>query len=334
MFRNVSRMAFAALLLLAMTPAMAQKKAVGNAAGTAASRQGNVQKPAESRSAPQTNSARNGGGGIADNRNNGGGNRTGNTNNVGNKVSIDNSKKNVNINVDNSKDIRVNNSRNTAVRHAPNYRPYIRPPYRYGGRVYFCYHPYFYHPYRPFVWGPMWHPWGFFVATLATTAIIVSIVDNDLPDLPVAVQMDGAYAQSGPYSAMMVNSDGALMEVPLGQDYYYDEGVFYLKMEGGYTVVAGPVGAVVPKLPSGYETAKLDDGSTNYYFGGTFYVKDAKGYKVVAPTAGTVVEHLPDGGEEVQLGDVKYVKLGDIYFQPIQQDGKNVYEIASVEEDK
>jgi hypothetical protein len=34
------------------------------------------------------------------------------------------------------------------------------------------------------------------------------------------------------------------------------------------------------------------------------------------------------------MGDVKYVKLGDIYFQPIQQDGKDVYEIASVEEDK
>ena len=27
----------------------------------------------------------------------------------------------------------------------------------------------------------MWHPWGFFIATLAATAIIVSIVDNDVP---------------------------------------------------------------------------------------------------------------------------------------------------------
>jgi hypothetical protein len=267
--------------------------------------------------------------------NNVSGNRTGNSNNVGNKTNIGSgNNNNVNINIDNSKDIRVNNSRNTAVVRPPAYRPYPRPPYRYGGHVYFCYHPYYYHPYTPFIWGPMWHPWGFFVATLATTAIIVSIVDNDLPDYPVAYDMNNPSIFSGPYSSMMVNNEGKLVETPVGQDYYYDEGVFYLKVDGGYTVVAGPIGAVVPKLPKGYETAKLDDGSTNYYFAGTFYVKVDKGYKVVAPTAGTVVEHLPDGGEEVELGDIKYVKIGEIYFQPIQQDGKNVYEIASVEEDK
>jgi hypothetical protein len=31
---------------------------------------------------------------------------------------------------------------------------------------------------------------------------------------------------------------------------------------------------------------------------------------------------------------VTYVKLGDTYYQPIQQDGKDVYEVADVEEDK
>ncbi|HRI61397.1 MAG TPA: DUF6515 family protein, partial [Saprospiraceae bacterium] len=114
----------------------------------------------------------------------------------GNKVNIDNSKTNVNVN--------INNSHNTVVRH--NNRPYGRPPYVYGGRRYYCYHPYHYHPYRPFYWGPVWHPWGFFIATMAATAIIVS-VNN--------------------------------------QQYHYDQGVYYVASNGGYTVVQAPVGATI-----------------------------------------------------------------------------------------
>jgi hypothetical protein len=190
----------------------------------------------------------------------------------------------------------------------------------------------------------MWHPWGFFMVTLATTAIIVSIVDNDLPDYPVAASMyipgagygpaDVQAFHSGPGWTQTENEKVPGPEALAGDEYWYDEGVFYLKSEEGYTAVAGPIGAVVSKIPSGFETVKLDEGTVNYYYGGTFYKKDPKGYKVVAPTAGAVVENLPDGGEEVEMGDVKFVKLGEIYFQPIQQNGKNAYEIVSVEDDK
>jgi len=268
------------------------------------------------------------------------GNKTNNIGSNNNKVNIDNSKKNVNVNVDNSKDIRVNNSRNTSVRRSNNYRPYSRPPYRYGGYRYNCYHPYFYHPYRPFAWGPMWHPWGFFVATLATTAIIISLADNDTPVIDANadyyVMTDAGYhvkmqhALAGPYDPVSEEKNEYYF-----QDYYYDQGVFYLKVDGGYTVVAAPIGATIKTLPTGYETVTLDDGKTkNYYYGGTFYEKTDKGYTVVPPTAGTIVEHLPEGGEEVEMGDVKFVKVGDTYYQPMQQDGKDVYEIADVEEDK
>jgi hypothetical protein len=333
------------ITILISGQASAQVKSVG---GSANAKSNAIQKPAikgsQSNIDPARNNAASKSAPNPSNRNTVSDNRVGNNTNVGNKVNVDNSKKNVNVNIDNSKDVKINNTRNTAVRHTNNYRPYPRPPYRYGGHVYFCYHPYYYHPYRPFVWGPMWHPWGFFVATLATTAIIVSIVDNDLPDYPVAINSNypGSSSElswiesfpSGPNVLISNNMEDAFKNVPLGQDYYYDEGIFYQKMDGGYTVVAGPVGATVPKLPNGYEMAKLDDGTTNYYYAGTFYEKTSKGYTVVSPTAGTVVEHLPDGGEEVKMGDITYVKLGEIYFQPIQQDGKNVYEIASVEEDK
>jgi hypothetical protein len=49
--------------------------------------------------------------------------------------------------------------------------------------------------------------------------------------------------------------------------------------------------------------------------------------------AGSVVSTLPEGGEEVKIGDVTYVKVGNTYYQPIQQDGKNMYEVVDVTKD-
>jgi biotin carboxyl carrier protein len=269
------------------------------------------------------------------------GNRTNNVN-TGNR-------NNVNINIDNSKDIHINNSRNTVVRRGV--RPYPRPPYVYGGYRYRCYHPYYFHPYRPFVWGPMWHPWGFFVATLAATAIIISVADNDMPhpsdmaanyisgfDLTAIdkqILLTGPlFVTSSEYQEASKRWSGTALSNVASQ-YYYDQGVFYSKGDGGYTVVAAPIGAKIKTLPSGYETVTIDDkGTKNYYYGGTFYEKVSDGYKVVAPMAGTVVEHISEGGEEVKMGDVTYVKFGETYFQPIQENGKNMYEVVDVEEDK
>ena len=213
--------------------------------------------------------------------------------NTGNKVNIDNSKKNVNINVDNSKNVNINNNRNTVVRRNP--RPYTRPPYIHGGHRYYCFHPYHYHPFHPFFWGPVWHPWGYFITKLAVTAIIIS-VNN--------------------------------------QQYHYDQGVYYVQSTGGYTVVQAPVGATIVTLPDNHETVVVNETTNNYYYGGTYYEKSDKGYKVVPPTAGTVVEHLPEGGKEEKIGDVTYVKVGDTYYQPIQKDGKDMYEVVNVEDDK
>lgn len=306
-------------------------------------------KPDAKRSLPNKPDSKSGDAGQRPNVNNSGNK----TNNIkgGNKVNIDNSKKNVNINVDNSKDIHVNNSRNTVVRR--NTRPYSRPPMVYGGRRYRCYHPFYFHPYRPFVWGPRWHPWGFFVATLATTAIIVSIVDNDM-DMPGDFDMASNDILGGgiyPGNNMSLRSGPAFMsyreneeyfnnriikdKLIVDGEYYYDEGVFYLKGNGGYTVVSAPLGAKIKTLPSGYETVSIDDkGTKNYYYGGAFYEKRSDGYVVVAPVAGTIVERVSEGGEEVKMGEITYVKLGETFFQPIKENGKDMYEVVDVEDDK
>ena len=227
---------------------------------------------------------------VSTNRENSG-NRVGNNSN--NRVNVDKSRGDVNINIDNSRTIN-SNRRNTYVRSSP--RTYYRPPYVWGGFHFYCHSPYYWHPYTPWYWGPSWHPWGFFVTTLATTAIIVSIVDD-----------------SG-------NKE----------DYHYDDGNYYIKTENGYEVVQAPVGATVNSIPESAQQVQVTENTYNYYYGGAYYEKGAEGYTVVPATAGTIVPHLPEGGEEVKVGDRTYVKFGETYYQPIQVDGKDMYEIVEV----
>jgi hypothetical protein len=110
--------------------------------------------------------------------------------------------------------------------------------------------------------------------------------------------------------------------------YNYYQGVWYAPYGGGYTVVSAPIGATVTTVPS--QTVQVEN--NYYYYGGTYYEKEGDKYKVVPPKAGTVVEHLPEGGEEVTVGDHKYVKFGETYYQPIEKDGKQMYEVVEVRE--
>lgn len=230
-------------------------------------------------------------------RNDQSGNRTNNNisrdRNTNNRVNIDKSRGDVNINIDNSRNTVIRNQRNVAYR--PPYRPYPRPPYFWGGFGFSWYRPYYYHPFTPYYWGPVWHPWGFFVATLAVTAIVVS-VDN--------------------------------------QDYQYDEGVFYVETSDGYVVVEAPQGATVKVIPKESETVEVSPTINNYYYGGTFYEQKDGEYVVVPPPAGSVVSNLPEGAEEVKVGDQTFVKYGDTYYMPVQEDGKNMYEVVQVEEEQ
>lgn len=171
---------------------------------------------------------------------------------------------------------------------------YHRAPYRYGGWRYYSYRPYFYHPYRPYYWGPQWHPWGFFTAALATTAIILT-VEN--------------------------------------QPYRYDNGMYYRPSNGGYVVVAAPVGAIIPVLPANAQVVQINGAPTNdYYYGGTYYERSGSGYAVVPPMAGATVQNLPAGGQQVKVGDQTYVKVGDTLYAPVEENGQDMYEVVQVEQ--
>ncbi len=202
-------------------------------------------------------------------------NRTGNENKIGgggNKINIDNSK-NVNVNV--NRNVRVNN--------------YHSNRYYNGHRGYYPYH---YHPYRPYYYGPVWHPFGFFVATMFTTAVIVSL--NNQP-------------------------------------YYYNQGVYYVEVNNGYNSVPPPVNITINNLPDGVESVTLND-LTYYYYAGTFYEKVSDGFKVIVAPDGAMVLNIPDGGEELEIDGNKYVFYNDTYFQPLAKDGKDLYQVVSMEE--
>ena len=136
------------------------------------------------------------------------------------------------------------------------------------------------------MWHPraFWHPVGFFLVALATTAIIVAIVDDNGNDVH-------------------------------GEEVYYDQGTYYHKSSDGYKVVGAPAGAIVSKLPDDYSTVQIED-NVYYYYAGDYYVdyKDGK-YKVVNAPVGASVAYLPDGYETKEIDDKTYFVYNGIWYE-------------------
>jgi hypothetical protein len=107
--------------------------------------------------------------------------------------------------------------------------------------------------------------------------------------------------------------------------YYYYDGVYFRPTtEGTYTVVAAPVGAVVPQLPNGAEAFVLGP-STYYYAGGAFYLQVRAGFAVVPAPPGVTVTGLPAGAAPAVFSGVVYYVAGTTYFLPVTQAGATVY---------
>jgi hypothetical protein len=193
-------------------------------------------------------------------------------------------KKDINRNDINRNDINRNDiNRNNVNIHNTNINVYHG--YHYSGH-----HAYYYHPYTPYHWGPYWHPYGFFVATMFTTAVMISAAN---------------------------------------QSYYYNEGVYYAPQGSGYVVVQAPVGATVTVLPSEY-TLVVVASSTYYYYGGTFYTISSGTYTVVPAPVGAVIKQLPEGAVETDVNGVKLLKVNDTFYQPVSQEGEDAYEVVEV----
>ena len=56
----------------------------------------------------------------------------------------------------------------------------------------------------------------------------------------------------------------------LHQEYYYQDGVFYILQNGQYYVIEAPIGALVTQIPADYDEIELN-GRTYYQVENTIY---------------------------------------------------------------
>ena len=66
-----------------------------------------------------------------------------------------------------------------------------------------------------------------------------------------------------------------------GENYYYDQGSFYVQTPQGYLAAPPPVGIIVNALPSWARQVNID-GQIYYRCKGAFYIQVDQGYQVVA----------------------------------------------------
>jgi hypothetical protein len=139
-----------------------------------------------------------------------------------------------------------------------------------------------------------------------------------------------AFYWSGFYAGMAVGvlPPGYVQASVGAVGYYYYDGVYYQPTtEGNYAVVAPPVGAIVPQLPSGAEAIAV--GPTTYYYAGwAFYVQQPTGFAVTPAPLGVTVTMLPPGAAPAVIKGVLYYLASNVYYLPVMQGGVTVYVTA------
>ena len=151
---------------------------------------------------------------------------------------------------------------------------------------------------------PSWYyPVGWGIASIATTAIVVSAINEN-------------------NRAASSSEDGKV---------YYDNGVYYVKTKSGYEVVPPPNGAEIPKssVPEGYTMVKK--GQQEYlYAAGAFYEETKNGnLTVVRPPFGVEVPYLPkEGIKEFEYKETTYYELNGIYYLPIHVGTEIMYKVT------
>jgi len=111
-----------------------------------------------------------------------------------------------------------------------------------------------------------------------------------------------------------------------GVPYYYDDGIYFQPVGGGYQEVYPPVGVAVPEPPDG--AIAIDAGGQTYYYaGGAFYLQQADGTYATAPTPiGVVLPELPPGAIQVAVKGTVAYQFNGVYYEPVFVNGVTQYE--------
>lgn len=171
----------------------------------------------------------------------------------------------------------------------PNNHPAYKPTYRPGYQV--AYHPKYYSVYRP-VYRPVYHPGYAYYPRYYYRPVYRSPY---------------VYPHFGPAFGVRISI------LPFGyhpfyvgnNPFYFYQGVYYRpNSNGGYEVVAPPLGATVKHLPKGAKLTVIN-GEKYYELGGTFYQEEItsknKLQYVVVGTDGVINTIVPD---DMQAEDV------------------------------
>lgn len=189
---------------------------------------------------------------------------------------------------------------------APNYsRPYLEPKhapmpsYRYGnhyfghrihslprgyvtmrvgGLDYYYYDGIYYRPYRAGGYYICRPPRGTTIAStlfnVALTAIAINTIRNEIDRAQRAAELSRVYSTRNNGYVIRTSDDyyTGNIATQLNQEYYYQDGVFYILQNGQYYVIEAPIGALVTEIPADYDEIELD--------GETFYLVENTLYKV------------------------------------------------------
>lgn len=147
---------------------------------------------------------------------------------------------------------------------------------RVGGINYYYYDGIYYRPYLLGGYYVCRPPRGTAIAqtmlNVALTAIAINTIRDEIQRAQRAAALSTVYANNNTGYVVRTRDDyyNTNLVNQAGQDYYYQDGVFYILKNGQYYVIEAPIGALVTEIPSDYDEIELD-GRTYYQVEDTLY---------------------------------------------------------------
>ena len=147
---------------------------------------------------------------------------------------------------------------------------------RIGDLDYYFYDGIYYRPYRLGGYYVCRPPRGTaFASTMfnvALNAILINNIRNEIERAQRAAELSRIYSTRNAGYVVRTSDDYYTTNIAnqLNQEYYYQDGVFYILQNGQYYVIEAPIGALVTQIPADYDEIELD-GKTYYLVENTLY---------------------------------------------------------------
>lgn len=147
---------------------------------------------------------------------------------------------------------------------------------RVGGIDYYYYDGIYYRPYLLGGYYVCRPPRGTAIAqtmlNVALTAIAINTIRDEIQRARRAAAISTVYANANTGYVVRTSDDyyNTNLVNQANQEYYYQDGVFYILQNGQYYVIEAPIGALVTEIPTDYDEIELD-GKTYYQVENTLY---------------------------------------------------------------